>query len=141
MRSDRYCDIRGGLFGVACGVVGFSDASSETDLAHRRLTPDFTFLHFSSGGMHCVSYDKCVYHLCGLCFFPGVLLHSEVTGACPVTADLMLRVNVRPTTYIRQTFRLSYICMKEIGSQRTYVPGPHCIMHSWARVSAALFIN
>ena len=30
-----------------------------------------------------------------LCFFPGVFLSSRVTGACPVTTDLILRVNVR----------------------------------------------
>ena len=39
----------------------------------------------------------CVYHL-GLCvFFPGVFLSSRVTGACPVTTDLIMRVNVRTT--------------------------------------------
>ena len=31
-------------------------------------------------------------------FFPGVLLSSRVTGACPVTTDLMMRVYVRTTT-------------------------------------------
>ena len=30
--------------------------------------------------------------------FPGALLHSRVTGACPVTTGLMVRVNVRTTT-------------------------------------------
>ena len=33
-----------------------------------------------------------------LCFIPGVFLSSRVTGACPVTADLVMRVNVRTTT-------------------------------------------
>ena len=48
--------------------------------------------------MNCVSCDICVYHL-GLCvFFPGVFLSSRVTGACPVTTDLIMRVNVRATT-------------------------------------------
>ena len=48
--------------------------------------------------MICVSCDICVYHL-GLCvFFPGVFLSSRVTGACPVTTDLIMRVNVRTTT-------------------------------------------
>ena len=48
--------------------------------------------------MNCVSCDICVYYL-GLCvFFPGVLLSSRATGACPVTADLIMRVNVRTTT-------------------------------------------
>ena len=31
-------------------------------------------------------------------FFPGVLYRSRVTGACPVTTDLIMRVNVRTTT-------------------------------------------
>ena len=30
-------------------------------------------------------------------FFPGVFLSSRVTGACPVTTDLNMRVNVRTT--------------------------------------------
>ena len=33
-----------------------------------------------------------------LCFLPGVFLSSRVTGACPVTTDLIMRVNVRTTT-------------------------------------------
>ena len=48
--------------------------------------------------MNCVSCDIYVYHL-GLCVcFPGVFLSSRVTGACPVTTDLIMRVNVRTTT-------------------------------------------
>ena len=48
--------------------------------------------------MNCVSCDVCVYYL-GLCvFFPGVFLSSRVTGACPATTDLIMRVNVRTTT-------------------------------------------
>ena len=31
------------------------------DLAQRSLTPDFDFLHFSGGGMDCVSYGICAY--------------------------------------------------------------------------------
>ena len=30
-----------------------------------------------------------------LVFFPGVFLSSRVTGACPVTTDLNMRLNVR----------------------------------------------
>ena len=49
--------------------------------------------------MNCVGCDICVYHL-GLCvFFPGVFLSSRVIGACPVTTDLIMRVNVRTTYY------------------------------------------
>ena len=37
----------------------------------------------------------------GLCVFvPGVFLSSRVTGACPVTTDLIMRVNVRTTTTV-----------------------------------------
>ena len=66
------------------------------DLAHCRLTPDFTFICFW-WSMNCVSCDicACVYHLGLLVFFPGVFLSSRVNGACPVTTDLVMRVNVR----------------------------------------------
>ena len=49
--------------------------------------------------MNCVSCD--IDYACttfGLCCFPGVFLSSRVTGACPVTTDLIMRVNVRTTT-------------------------------------------
>ena len=46
-----------------------------------------------------VSYDICVPLMVSLVFFPGVFLHSRVTGAGPVTTDLILRVNVRTTTF------------------------------------------
>ena len=49
--------------------------------------------------MNCVSYDICVYHFGFDCaFFPGVFLLSRVTGACPVTTNLTVRVNVRTST-------------------------------------------
>ena len=57
--------------------------------------------------MNCVSCDICVYHL-GLCvcvFFPGVFLSSRVTGACPVTTDLIMRGNVRTTTTAREVLQ------------------------------------
>ena len=50
--------------------------------------------------MNCVSCDICVYHLGLLVFFPRVFLSSRVTGACPVTTDLIMRVNVKTTTTI-----------------------------------------
>ena len=31
-------------------------------------------------------------------FFPGAFLSSRVIGTCPVTTDLVMRVNVRTTT-------------------------------------------
>ena len=48
--------------------------------------------------MNCVSCDICVYHLGLFVFFPRVFLSSRVTGACPVTTDLIMRVDVRTTT-------------------------------------------
>ena len=60
--------------------------------------------------MNCVRCDICVYHL-GLCvFFPGVFLSSIVTGACPVTTDLIMRVNVRTTTTTTKNRHLVYTC-------------------------------
>ena len=38
-----------------------------------------------------------VYHLGLFVFFPRVFLSSRVTGACPVTTDLIMRVYVRTT--------------------------------------------
>ena len=50
--------------------------------------------------MNCVSCD--IQYACTnfgwYVFFPGVFLSSRVTGACPVTTDLIIRVNVRKTT-------------------------------------------
>ena len=71
------------------------------DLAHRRLTPDFSLLIcFWRGGMNYVSCDICVYHLslAYLCFSLGYSFSSTVTGACPVTTGLIMRANVRTTT-------------------------------------------
>ena len=48
--------------------------------------------------MNCVSCDICVYHLGLLVFFSKLFLISRVTGACPVTTDLIMRVNVTTTT-------------------------------------------
>ena len=49
--------------------------------------------------MNCVSCSISVYHLHWfVCvFFPGVFLGSRVTGACPVTTDLIMRVNMGTT--------------------------------------------
>ena len=72
--------------------------------------------------MNCVSCDICVY-LLGLCvFFPGVFLSSRVTGACPVTTDLIMRVNVRTTTTTTVTHlpleTLSGSKLLEVGTGR-----------------------
>ena len=37
-----------------------------------------------------------------LCFFPLVFFHSTVTGACPVTPDLIIRAKVRAPTKKRK---------------------------------------
>ena len=55
--------------------------------------------------MNCVSCDICVYHL-WFVFFRGVFLSSRVTGGCPVTTDLIMRVNVRTTTRYSDTWYL-----------------------------------
>ena len=41
--------------------------------------------------------------VCVCVLFPGVFLHSRVTGACPVTTDLIMRVDVRTTTTTTKT--------------------------------------
>ena len=53
--------------------------------------------------MNCVSCDICVYHLGLSVFLPGLFLSSRVTGACPVTTDLIMRVNVKTTTMAAET--------------------------------------
>ena len=44
--------------------------------------------------MNCVGCGICVCRI-WFVFFPGVFLSSRVTGACPVTTDFIMRVNVR----------------------------------------------
>ena len=56
--------------------------------------------------MNCVSCDICVYHLGLFVFFPRVFLSFRVTGACPVTTDLIMRVNVRTITTTTTTVRI-----------------------------------
>ena len=65
--------------------------------------------------MTCISCDICVYHVELFVFFPGVFLSSRVTGACPVTTDLIMRVNMRTTTTIlnKDTSREDYYCKKK----------------------------
>ena len=60
--------------------------------------------------MHCISYDTPGMHgpLLGcMCFFHGAFLHSRVTGACPVTTDLIMRVHVRTTYFSFLSFFLN----------------------------------
>ena len=55
--------------------------------------------------MNCVSCDICVYHVGLFVFFPRVFLSSRVTEVCPVTTDLIMRVNVRTTIYTQLQHR------------------------------------
>ena len=84
-------------------IVGFTrrewwDVCTSMDLAHTwSADPDFNFYMFLAEAW----IASAVLYACtdfGLCFFPGVFLSSRVTGACPVTTDLIMRVNVRTTT-------------------------------------------
>ena len=85
------------------GVYLFRSMGQSVGLDRRR-TPRLISLssYVSGGGMNCgscaismrvqqVSPLVCV-------FCPGVFLSPRVTGACPVTTDLTMRVNVRTTT-------------------------------------------
>ena len=74
--------------------------------------------------MNCVSCSISVYHLHWfVCvFFPGVFLGSRVTGACPVTTDLIMRVNVRATTTTTTTTTKQYtVKIKGIYTRRVFL--------------------
>ena len=56
-------------------------------------------LYVSGGGMNYINCGIYVYHLWLFVFFPmRVFLSSREIGACPVTTDFIMRVNVRATT-------------------------------------------
>ena len=59
--------------------------------------------------MNCFGYEGTTFGL--LVFFPEVLFHSRVTGACPVTTDLIVRVNVSTTTtrYLVAPWHVRYL--------------------------------
>ena len=58
--------------------------------------------------MNSVSCDVCVYHVWFVCVFSSeVFVSPRVTGACPVTTDLIMRVNVRTTTTATGSCRAS----------------------------------
>ena len=94
------------VHGVASGVVGLFQArvvrrlcTSSTYLARRRLTPDFIFYIFLAEALLASAMIYACTTFGSVCvFFHGVFLHSRVTGACPVTTDLIMRVNVTTTT-------------------------------------------
>ena len=63
--------------------------------------------------MNCVSCDVCVYHF-WFVFFPGAFLSSRVTGACPVTTDLIMRVNVRTTTQLLELQQKQHVAVEHM---------------------------
>ena len=68
------------------------------NMEHRRLTPDFTFICFWwRHELRQLRYMRVPPLVC-LCSFSEVFLSSRVTGACPVTTDLIMRINVKTTT-------------------------------------------
>ena len=78
--------------------------------------------------MNCVSYDICVYHFC-FCsrfFFPGVFFHSRVTGTCPVTTDLILRVDVRTTTTTKTKTTTAFVLGFGLHAVSAYKMGAFC---------------
>ena len=77
----------------------------------------------SGGGIDCVSCGICVYHLGLFVFFHGVFLSSRVTGACPATADLIMRVENNNNQVILEP---------GIGQFREFEsPRVHTRMNSW----------
>ena len=85
-----------GFFLVACSFyhLPIRDALSVARLLYSRSW---------SGGTRNV---ESAYHPSSIMsyIFPGVFLSSRVTGACPVTTDLIMRVNVRTTTTTMYTY-------------------------------------
>ena len=90
--------------------------------------------------MNCVSCDICVHHLGLLCFFPRVFLSSRVTGACPVTTDLIMRVFVRTTTTTRAwkdyhvhiargTYHYAYARQTQVHWKEETIPWPQDLLH------------
>ena len=74
-----------------------------------RLTLDFTVIFFwrrHELRQLAVIYSCTTFGL--FVFFPRVFLSSGVTGACPVTTDLIMRVNVRTTTTTTTTTTSKY---------------------------------
>ena len=74
----------------------------DMDLAHRRLTPDFTFYIFWGRQIASAMIYACTtfVFVCALFLPAGVYFHSRVTGTCPVTTDLIMWVYVKTTTTI-----------------------------------------
>ena len=82
-------------------------SGERTPLAERSaLYPPTRYISVQASAGYCVSCDICVYqyHLWFVCVLSlGYLSAHRVTAACPVTTDLIMRVNVRMTTTIRSS--------------------------------------
>ena len=76
----------------------------------RGLTSDFIFYIFSR--VHDLHQLRCIrvpwHHFWFAYFFFGAFFHTRVTGACPVTTDLIMRVNVRTTCDKNAACRMEY---------------------------------
>ena len=81
------------------GIGGMKDINSLLVVccccARRSRRSSDTTTTYSEYFFSCQIYTR---SLVCLCFFSGVFLSSRVTGACPVTEHLIVRVNVRTTT-------------------------------------------
>ena len=64
------------------------DLAHLKNLAHLKLTPDFTVLYFPGGGVNHDSYDICVYHF-WFVFFPWGIppLQSDWSLPCDQGLD------------------------------------------------------
>ena len=104
MRSDRYYVqyIRGSFSWVASGIYSRFFKARVVRRMHQYgyRSSDYRFHYFMflveawiASAVICACTTLFLF-----VFFPGVFLSSGVTGACPVTTDLIMRVNVRTTT-------------------------------------------
>ena len=115
---------------------------NRTDLTFSPLPPFYfgrcTCFYFiirrESNNLITVSCESDIYTV-----HAGVFFHSRVTGACPVTTDVILRVNVRTTT--TKTTRLAgsnqAIQVVDVGRATarrpaTYRSGCRCKVHTWS---------
>ena len=84
------------------------------DLAHCTLTLDFTFFYVC-WRRHELLHDtqlrgmRLILVSFEFVFFPGVFLSPRATGACPLTTDLIMRVNVRTITTTIPEMLKSYV--------------------------------
>ena len=90
---------------------------------------DLHSVYTASDNTNAYSLGASTLHTLGLfVVFPSVFLSSRVTGACPVTTDLIMRVNVRTTTTTTTTTTtlLLLLCMDRVDRGASL----HCIFHA-----------